>query len=79
MLKFGMTPVMGDDEEDDGGKLREIMEKENVASNQQAEARHVFFFCWLKRLGGEFCVKCKELTEVKKWNFLQERLRFKFQ
>ena len=38
-----MTPVMGDDEEDDEGKLIEIMEKENVASNQQAEARQVFF------------------------------------
>lgn len=34
---------MGDDEEDDEGKLIEIMEKENVASNQQAEARQVFF------------------------------------
>jgi hypothetical protein len=43
MLKFGMTPVMGDDEEDDEGRLTEIMEKENVASNHQAEARQVFF------------------------------------
>jgi hypothetical protein len=43
MLKFGMTPVIGNDEEDDEGRVREIMEKENVNSNHQAEARQVFF------------------------------------
>jgi hypothetical protein len=43
MLKFGMTPVIGNDEEDDDGRVREIMEKENVASNHQAEARQVIF------------------------------------